>query len=96
MTRTFEIDLDHSEGALLRVLGTVERRGFALVAVNADKPDADSYSIRLRLDGQRDPQVLCRQIERLIEVRAVRLLPEAAMSADEPPITEAFHATWLD
>ena len=54
MSRCFEIDLDHSEGALLRVLGTVERRGFALIGMSADKPDADSYSVRLQVDGERD------------------------------------------
>jgi acetolactate synthase regulatory subunit len=91
MNRCFEIDLDHSEGALLRVLGTVERRGFALVELAADKPDADSYSVRLRIDGERDPQVLCRQLERLVDVRAVRLLPEPP----EPPAQPGFQATWL-
>ena len=94
MTRTFEIDLDHSEGALLRVLGTVERRGFELVELNADKPDADSYSIRLRVDSERDPDVLCRQLERLVDVRAVRLLPDAVDAVDLPaPV--GFQATWL-
>ena len=91
MTRTFEIDLDHSEGALLRVLGTVERRGFQLMELNADKPDADSYSIRLTLDSERDPEVLCRQLERLVEVRAVRLLPEPAKEQPQP----TFQATWI-
>lgn len=91
MSRCFEIDLDHNEGALLRVLGTVERRGFALVELAADKPDAETYSIRLRLEGERDPQVLCRQLERLVDVRAVRLLPEPP----EPPPEPGFQASWL-
>lgn len=91
MNRTFEIDLDHSEGALIRVLGTVERRGFALIELNADKPDAESYSIRLRLVGERDPEVLRRQLERLVDVRAVRLLPEPPEAAPSP----GFQATWL-
>ena len=92
MSRTFEIDLDHSEGALVRVLGTVERRGFELLELSADKPDADSYSILLRLDSERDPDVLCRQLERLIDVRAVRLLPEHPH--EQPPLP-GFQATWL-
>jgi acetolactate synthase II small subunit len=98
MSRTFEIELDHSEGALMRVLGTVERRGFGLVALNADKPDADSYALRLRIDGARDPDVLCRQLERLVEVRTVRLLPDPVValqsSGDEAP-PPGFQATWL-
>jgi acetolactate synthase regulatory subunit len=97
MTRTFEIDLDHSEGALLRVLGTVERRGFELVELSADKPDAESYSIRLRVDSERDPDVLCRQLERLVDVRAVRLLPDAVEARDavDLPAPIGFQATWL-
>jgi acetolactate synthase regulatory subunit len=91
MSRCFEIDLDHSEGALLRVLGTVERRGFALIEMNALKPDAESYSVRLRLGGERDPQVLCRQLERLVDVRAVRLLP----LPPEDPQAPGFQATWI-
>jgi acetolactate synthase regulatory subunit len=91
MSRCFEIDLDHNEGALLRVLGTVERRGFALIEMNALKPDADSYSVRLRLDSERDPQVLCRQLERLVDVRAVRLLP---LPPEEPP-APGFQASWI-
>jgi len=94
MSRTFEIDLDHSEGALIRVLGTIERRGFALVEINAGKPDADSYSVRLQLDGERDPEVLCRQLERLVDVRAVRLLPEPQEPPEAPP-PPGFQATWL-
>lgn len=91
MSRRFEIDLDHSEGALLRVLGTVERRGFALIEMTAEKPDAESYSVRLQVDGERDPQVLCRQLERLVDVRAVRLLP---LPPEEPP-APGFQASWL-
>ena len=45
MSRCFEIDLDHTEGALLRVLGTVERRGFALIEMTAGKPDAESCHV---------------------------------------------------
>ena len=91
MSRCVEIDLDHAEGALLRVLGTVERRGFALVELAAEKRDSESFSVRLRLDGERDPQVLCRQLERLIDVRCVRLLPDPP----EPPPPPGFQATWL-
>jgi len=90
MSRTFEIDLDHSEGALLRVLGTVERRGFELLELSADKPDAETYSVRLRVDSERDPDVLCRQLQRLVDVRAVRLLAEPI----EEPLPR-FQATWL-
>jgi acetolactate synthase II small subunit len=86
-----EVLLDQAEGALLRLLGTVERRGFSLSGLSADQTEAGALAVRLQLDGARDLQVLCRQIERLIDVREVRLV---SMAPDEIP-TESFHATWL-
>ena len=80
MSHSMEVLLDQAEGALLRLLGTVERRGFALSGLSADQTDAGALAVRLQLDGARDLQVLCRQIERLIDVRAVRL--EAAPRCD--------------
>ena len=91
MSRSMEVLLDQAEGALLRLLGTVERRGFALSGMSADPTDAGVLAVRLQLEGARDLQVLCRQIERLIDVRAVRLLPPT----EDEPATETFHATWL-
>ena len=91
MSHSMEVLLDQAEGALLRLLGTVERRGFALSGLSADQTDAGALAVRLQLEGARDLQVLCRQIERLIDVREVRLV---SMAPDEIP-TESFHATWL-
>lgn len=91
MSVDFHIELDHSEGALMRLLGTIERRGFALLNLSADKPDEESYVVRVRLGGERDPQVLCRQLERLVEVRVVRVVPPPP----EPPPPPGFQATWL-
>ena len=91
MSRRLEIELDDKEGALLRVLGTVERRGFTLLGMSADHAEPHRYAVRLCLDSERDPQVLCRQLERLVDVRAVRLMPEPP----EPPPPPGFQATWL-
>ena len=91
MTVDVHIELDHSEGALMRLLGTIERRGFALLDLAANKPDEESYVVRLRLGGERDPLVLCRQLERLVEVRAVRVIPPPP----DPPPPPGFQASWL-
>lgn len=93
MSRRLQIELDTSEGALLRVLGTVERRGFALLAMRAGKPDEQRYLLQLTLEGARDAEVLCRQLERLVDVRTVQLLAEAEPTA--APADTSFHATWL-
>lgn len=93
MSRRLQIELDTSEGALLRVLGTVERRGFALLDLRAGKPDEQRYLLQLTLDGARDAEVLCRQLERLVDVRTVRLLTDAEPVAEA--LDTSFHATWL-
>ena len=82
MSHSLELALDRAEGALLRVLGTIERRGWNVVAVNA-ATHADAYAVRVTLDGARDAQILCRQLERLVDVRQVRLVgaDEAARCA---------------
>jgi acetolactate synthase II small subunit len=73
MSCSLELALDRAEGALLRVLGTIERRGWNVLAVNAAS-DSRSYTVSVTLDGARDPDVLCRQLERLVDVQTVRLV----------------------
>lgn len=73
MSCNLELALDRAEGALLRVLGTIERRGWNVLTVNAAS-DTRRYTVSLTLDGARDPDVLCRQLERLVDVQAVRLV----------------------
>ena len=75
MSCSLELALDRAEGALLRVLGTIERRGWDVLAVNAAS-DAQAYTVSLTLGGSRDPEVLCRQLQRLVDVQAVRLVAE--------------------
>jgi acetolactate synthase regulatory subunit len=89
MSHELLVEIEPVEGALLRVLGTVERRGFGLRAVTAATTDAQHQSLRLELDGDRDPQILCRQLERLVDVRLVQLVSEV------PSAHESFQATWL-
>lgn len=75
MSCSLELALDRAEGALLRVLGTIERRGWDVLAVNAAS-DAQAYTVSLTLGGSRDPEILCRQLQRLVDVQAVRLVGE--------------------
>lgn len=75
MSCSLELALDRAEGALLRVLGTVERRGWNVLSVSAAS-QAQGYAVSLTLDGARDPEILCRQLERLVDVQAVRLVAE--------------------
>jgi acetolactate synthase regulatory subunit len=95
MSHELLVEIEPVEGALLRVLGTVERRGFGLRTVTAATTDAHHQSLRLQLEGDRDPQILCRQLERLVDVRQVHLLAETTTAIDETPAHEVFQATWL-
>ena len=78
MSCSLELALDRAEGALLRVLGTIERRGWNVLSVNAAST-AHAYTVSVTLDGARDAETLCRQLQRLVDVREVRLLSESAV-----------------
>lgn len=57
------------EGALLRVLGTIERRSFQVTEVHVTpQPGVPFWDVSLKICGIRDVNVLCRQIERLVDV----------------------------
>jgi acetolactate synthase II small subunit len=90
MSRRLQITLAASEGALIRVLGTVERRGYSLHELHVEKAADDCMHVSMQIESERDANVLCRQLERLFDVQSVIL--EA-----EPPLVETprFQATWL-
>jgi acetolactate synthase II small subunit len=77
VTGRFDIVFDPQEGAVTRMLGLVERRGFALKTI-AMAGDSNPASLVMDVEA-RDPlrrfDVLARQLERLIEVRSVAVSP---------------------
>lgn len=73
MSCCLELALDRAEGALLRVLGTIERRGWNVLSVNAAST-AQAYAVNVTLEGERDPEILCRQLQRLVDVREVTVV----------------------
>ena len=89
MSRRLEITLAATEGALIRVLGTVERRGYSLSSLHVEK-DKSNMRVSMQIESDRDANVLCRQLDRLFDVQNVVL--EA-----EPVLVDAsgFQATWL-
>lgn len=65
------ITLNDCEGALLRLLGTVERRGHRLVNLHSLQAVGQGAARDLVLDvdcGERSPDVLLRQLRRLYDV----------------------------
>jgi acetolactate synthase II small subunit len=78
------------EGALVRVLGTIERRGFAFAALSTTAtPQGLRLAMTLHSDA-RAAEVLLRQLRRLVDVREVALLaPRPSFRLPPPPLRAA-------
>ncbi len=80
MIERLQVNFTPGEGALVRMLGLVERRGFLVRGVTMHDASS-SASLDLILeprDPSRNIDVIARQLERLIDVRSVAIatLPE--------------------
>lgn len=87
MSSRIEIDFTRSEGAVLRLIGLVERKGFDVQSV--EMPEAGTRQSRLTLgvtprDAGRRLDVLGRHVAKLYGVTAVR-----AHEASEPFLERA-------
>lgn len=80
MNRTIEVSLTHAEGAIVRTLGLIERRGFVVRAVEtAAEPHGGALVLRVEVGSRGRPfDVLLRQIARLFDVRHAYLLEPQA------------------
>jgi acetolactate synthase II small subunit len=81
MNRTIEVSLTHAEGAIVRTLGLIERRGFMVrsVATRSD-PHGEMLVLSVEVASRGRPfDVLVRQILRLLDVRHAFLIePQSA------------------
>ena len=80
MNRTIEVGLTHAEGAIVRTLGLIERRGFVVhgVETHAD-PSGGALVLRVDVGSRGRPfEVLVRQILRLFDVRHACLVEAQA------------------
>ncbi|KAG1353836.1 hypothetical protein G6F61_014628 [Rhizopus arrhizus] len=70
-----DLVLHPAEGALLRVIGMAERRGFAPRAISGAPVAADDgrWHLQLVVDGQRPAETLCRQIEKIYDCVSVQV-----------------------
>ena len=84
MTERIEITFTPGEGAVLRMLGLVERRGF-LVRGIAMNEMADRASLAVDVEP-RDPDrhldVVARQLGRLVDVQSVSVSPSHSGSSE--------------
>jgi len=80
---SIEIGFANVEGALLRMLGLVERRGFQLRSVTmAERGEESLLSIHVQARfPERSLDVLAAQLRRLHDVRLVSVSPSAPSAA---------------
>ena len=76
MRYQLDLTLRQAEGALARVLGTAERRGFQPVSVDGEaQPDGDRWHLRMTVEGEREPDNLRAQLAKLYDCLAVEVSP---------------------
>jgi acetolactate synthase regulatory subunit len=88
MNHELTIEMDAIEGAMIRVLGTIERRGFELLAVSSER-QGNAMQLKVEVDGgERSIEVLARQLQRVIDIRTLSFQPK--LRAFQLPIKEHF------
>ncbi|HNV07778.1 MAG: ACT domain-containing protein [Dokdonella sp.] len=71
-----DLTLRRAEGALGRVIGTAERRGFRPLSVDGEtREDGDRWYLRLSVEGERSAEFLTAQLEKLYDCLAVEAMP---------------------
>lgn len=79
MRYQLDLTLRCAEGALVRVLGTTERRGFQPVSVDggvqsrSGRPDGDRWHLRMTVEGEREPESLQQQLTKLYDCLDVQV-----------------------
>ncbi len=77
MSVRLEIQFTPGEGAVLRMLGLVERRGFRVRSISmTDVANRGSLAVDVEpLDSGRHLDVIARQLTRLVDVQSVAVSP---------------------
>lgn len=77
MNHTLHIRLSGYEGAALRALDLMERRGFSLVTCHLEEADQNGRDMKVKVRSSKPGDLLKRQLERLWDVQFVELLSAA-------------------
>ena len=76
MRYRLDLTLRQAEGALARVLGTAERRGFRPLSVDGEaQPDGDRWHLSMTVEGERAGAGLQQQLAKLHDCIAVEVQP---------------------
>ncbi len=76
MRYRLDLTLRQAEGALSRVLGTAERRGFSPVAIKGEtRADGDRWHLQMTVEGDRSAEGLHQQLAKLYDCLDVQVQP---------------------
>jgi acetolactate synthase II small subunit len=82
MQYRLDLIVKQAEGALVRVIGMVERRGFTLRDVQAT-PHADGrWRLQMQVDSTRPAETLRHQLEKVYDCESVSVSVDVAAVAD--------------
>ena len=80
MNHTLRIQLSSTEGAVIRALGLIERRGYSLKKCSVSESDGTGRNMDVTVTSTRPGDLLKRQLERLHDVYHVELAPATMMN----------------
>lgn len=80
MNHTLRIQLSSVEGAVIRALGLIERRGYSLNTCSVSESDGMGRNMDVTVTSSRPGDLLKRQLERLHDVYHVELIPAAIVN----------------
>lgn len=86
MDYTLHIQLSSAEGAVIRALGLMERRGFTISTCTVGEPDGAGRELDVTVSSTRSGDLLKRQLERLHDVFFVELVPADPARQSKPGI----------
>ena len=76
MRYQLDLTLRQAEGALTRVFGAAERRGFRPLSVDGEaQPDGDRWHLRMTVEGERSDEALRTQLAKLYDCLDVQVSP---------------------
>ncbi len=76
MRYQLDFTLRQAEGALSRVLGATERRGFRPLSLDGEaQPDGDQWRLRMTVEGERSDESLQQQLAKLYDCLSVQVQP---------------------
>ena len=93
MNINLNISMNNAEGALIRILGTIERRGHKLLGLRSrvSNPGDDFQELLVDVNcGERSPDVLMRQLDRLHDVISISRYGRSEVVPDRHHLN--FHA----